>query len=52
MADELGSFLPYLGGDDKAVLLLKTLEGLASADETIVREAVLMGLVMLISLLR
>lgn len=40
-AEQLGTFAQYLGGPDYAHMLLKSLEGLASADEPIVREAVL-----------
>lgn len=41
MADEMGGFVQYVGGAGYACLLLKTLEGLAGADETVVRDAVL-----------
>jgi len=44
MADELGCFVPFVGGPDHAVLLLPVLEGLAGADETVVREAALESL--------
>lgn len=40
MAEQLGSFVQYVGGPDYAGLLLKPLEGLAGADETVVRDAV------------
>lgn len=40
MADELGNFIPFVGGADYAWLLLKPLEGLAGADETVVRDSV------------
>lgn len=38
LAEQLGTFVQYVGGPEYAPLLLKTLEGLVSADEPIVRE--------------
>lgn len=40
MADELGGFVPYVGGPEYSGLLVPVLEGLAGADETVVRESV------------
>ncbi len=40
MADELGGFIPYIGGPENAWMLLKVLEELAGADETVVRDSV------------
>lgn len=39
MADEMGGFVQYVGGSEHVCLLLPTLEGLAGADETVVRDA-------------
>lgn len=39
MAEELGGFVQFVGGPGHAHLLLKPLEGLAGADETVVRDA-------------
>lgn len=50
MADELGGFVQYVGGPEHAVLLLKCLEGLAGADETVVRDAVLINMIAFIYL--
>lgn len=38
MADELGAFVPYVGGPSYAHYLLPPLEGLAIVEETVVRE--------------
>lgn len=38
MAEELGVFIPYVGGVDHASVLLPPLEGLCSVEETCVRE--------------
>lgn len=43
LAEQLGNFVQYIGGADYAGMLLKSLEGLASADEPIVRETVING---------
>ena len=38
MADELGSFVPYVGGPSYGHYLLPPLEGLAIVEETVVRD--------------
>lgn len=38
MAEELGMFIPYVGGVEHARVLLPPLEGLCSVEETCVRE--------------
>lgn len=38
MAEELGNFIPYVGGAEHANMLLAPLEGLCSVEETSVRE--------------
>lgn len=44
LAEQLGSFVQFIGGPEYAPLLLKSLEGLVSADEPIVRETALESL--------
>jgi serine/threonine-protein phosphatase 2A regulatory subunit A len=38
MAEELGSFIPYVGGQDHAHVLLAPLETLCTVEETVVRD--------------
>lgn len=38
LADELGNFVPYVGGPEHATILLPALEILASTEETLVRD--------------
>ena len=38
MAEELGSFVPYVGGPSYGHYLLQPLEGLAIVEETVVRD--------------
>lgn len=38
MAEELGNFIPYVGGVEHAMVLLAPLEGLCSVEESSVRE--------------
>jgi serine/threonine-protein phosphatase 2A regulatory subunit A len=40
LADELGSFVDYVGGPSFAHLILVPLENLAAVEETVVREKV------------
>jgi len=40
MAEELGNFVPYVGGPDHAYCLLDILEALAQVEETEVRDKV------------
>lgn len=38
LAEQLGSFIPYIGGADYAHILISTLEGLAAMEEPLVRD--------------
>jgi serine/threonine-protein phosphatase 2A regulatory subunit A len=44
LADELGSFLPYVGGPDFGYVLLTPLESLCSVEETVVRDKAMQSL--------
>jgi serine/threonine-protein phosphatase 2A regulatory subunit A len=45
-AEQLGSFVPYVGGPSHAYLLLPLLENLSTVDETIVRDKASLSLCM------
>ena len=44
LAEELGQFLPYIGGPDYGHILLKPLENLCSVEETVVRDKAVQSL--------
>lgn len=45
LAEELGKFVPYVGGPDHAQALLAPLEDLCSVEETVVREQAVQSLI-------
>ena len=45
LAEELGNFVPYVGGSEHAQVLLSPLEGLCGVEETVVRERAVQSLV-------
>jgi serine/threonine-protein phosphatase 2A regulatory subunit A len=44
MADELGEFVPFVGGPEHAHVLLPVLEAVSTVEETVVREAAVASL--------
>ena len=44
LAEELGQFLPYIGGPEYGHILLKPLENLCSVEETVVRDKAVQSL--------
>ena len=45
LAEELGNFVPYVGGSEYAHVLLPPLEDLCSVEETVVRERAVQSLI-------